>query len=248
MGNPILVFSHNYINYNWRPIVEDQLSLLNSSGLYREADRIYYCCFAEKIEELHKFIDLVKSYDSLNKISVVVHPFNDCEKQTLILIENISKNYDDARICYYHTKGVSSLQVHPEMNLNYRDVESWRRLMEYFVIEKWRDTVQKLEDHDNAGCLHATWKSPAFVMTYFSGNFWWSKTSYIRKLPSMKDRENWIGCETWITSIDHKQCNLFFPKRDRSFRVQELYFDPKEYREDLKNIEIKREQIAGSNA
>lgn len=93
---PILIFCHNYVNHNWYEIVDEQLSKLVNSELYDNATEIYYGVYAEDNFQLYKFIDLVKNWDSNNKIKIVVHPINDGERQTMILLQETIKSYPDA--------------------------------------------------------------------------------------------------------------------------------------------------------
>ena len=201
---PILVFAHNYIDHNWHEIVEEQLSKLVRSGLYDEATEIYYGAYANDNFQLYKFINVVKFWDLKNKIRIVIHPFNDGEKQTLILLQETVKNYPDANILYYHTKGITSIQTHEQHlgSLDYKNIESWRHVMEYFNIEQWKDSIANLRSDeiiDTTGCLYVG-ESGYPYQFFYAGNFWWAKSSYINKLPDMKKRDNRMGCELWIGS------------------------------------------------
>ena len=231
---PILVFSHNYINHNWFEIVEEQLSKLVYSGLYDNATEIYYGAYAHDQFQLFKFIDLVKFWDTKNKIRIVNHPFNDGEKQTLILLQETVKNYPDANVLYYHTKGITSLQTHEQHlgSLDYKNIESWRHVMEYFNIEQWEDSIANLRSNeiiDTAGCLYVN-ESGYPYQFFYAGNFWWAKSSYLNKLPDMKERDNRMGCELWIGSIEHDWINFYSGKGGVIYHE---YFDPRDYRKDL---------------
>jgi hypothetical protein len=232
MEKRILIFSHNFIKFNWHPIVLDQLNILRSCGLYEKAHKIYYACYAEDEKDLAKFIDLVRSNDPELKIEIVVHPMNDNERQTLILLQQVVSSYDEeVLVLYSHTKGVSSLSIHHEMNLVQKDVDSWRKAMEYYTKERWQNCVDNLEIHDCVGCFYDVWVSPYASLRYYSGNFWWSKSSHIKRLPDMKKNpDNWMGCETFVTQPeDGKYCSLYNVQGGMYNR----YFDPKDYRDDI---------------
>jgi len=230
---PILVFAHNYINYNWFEIVEEQLSKLVNSGLYYSATEIYYGAYAHDQFQLFKFINLVKSWDTKDKIRIVIHPMNDGEKQTMILLQEIIKSYPDANVLYYHTKGITSIQSHQFHleNLDYKNIESWRHIMEYFNIELWKECVEAVsqDDIDTAGCLYVDWQGNPFKY-FYAGNFWWSKTTHLSQLPDMKERDNRMGCELWIGSIPHNWVNFY---QSEGGIIYHEYFDPKNYRKDL---------------
>jgi hypothetical protein len=228
---PILVFSHNYIDYNWHEIVEEQLSKLVRSGLYDSATEIYYGAYANDYFQLYKFINVVKFWDLKNKIRIVIHPFNDGEKQTMILLQEVVKNYKDANVLYYHTKGITSLMNHVDDvgNVEYKNIESWRHVLEYFNIELWNDCINTLDEGINTcGALYVSNGVP--WNNYFSGNFWWTTAKYIHNLPDMKFRDNRMGCELWIGQQAHTWANFWSSKGGS---VYQEYFDPKEYRKDL---------------
>ena len=230
---PILIFCHNYIAYNWYEIVDEQLKLLINSELYNNSTQINYGCYAEDKFQLYKFIDLISKYDVSNKIKIHIHPINDGERQTMILMQDICKNYPDAYVLYYHTKGVTSLLNHTDIEgLEYSNIESWRRCLEYFNIECWRecfDTFNNNPNIDTIGALYVGDSGNPFKY-FYSGNFWWSKTLYLNNLPDIKERDNRMGCELWIGVNPHNWYNFYSSKGGN---IYQEYFNPKEYRKDL---------------
>jgi hypothetical protein len=230
---PILIFCHNYIAHNWYEIVDEQLELLVNSELYHNSTQINYGCYAKDKFQLYKFIDLVSKYDTSNKIKIHIHPINDGERQTMILMQDICKNYSDAYVLYYHTKGITSLLTHTYIeDLEYSNIESWRKCLEYFNIECWRECINNFENNlsvDTIGALYVGNSGNPFKY-FYSGNFWWSKTSYLNNLPDMKERDNRMGCELWIGQNIHNWINLYPSKGGN---IYQEYFDPKEYRKDL---------------
>lgn len=231
---PILVFAHNYIDHNWHEIVEEQLSKLVKSGLYDNATEIYYGAYANDNFQLYKFINVVKFWDLKNKIRIVIHPFNDGEKQTMILLQETIKSYPDAYVLYYHTKGITSIQNHAQNipNLDYKIIESWRHVMEYFNIELWETCISEFEKNeiiDTVGCLYVDWTGNPYKY-FYAGNFWWARSSYLSQLQDMKERDNRMGCELWVGSSEHDWVNLY---QSKGGLIYHEYFDPKDYRRDL---------------
>jgi hypothetical protein len=222
----ILVFSHNYIDHNWFGIVSEQLELLIKSELYSEATNIFYCCYANNEFDFYKFYNLVRKYDQQQKINIINHALNDQEKQTLIFMQQVCKNYPDAHLLYYHTKGVTT--KYRNNDVQERNVTSWRKMMEYFNIENWRKCIEKLNDgNDVCGVLYGYWISSHHQGNYYAGNFWWTNSGYFNKLPDMEHRDNRMGCESLITSIPHRW-HSFYSSSEIS--LYEKYFDPEEYR------------------
>ena len=235
---PILIFAHNYINHNWFEIVREQLLKLIKSGLYNQATEIHYGAYAHDKYQLFKFIELVQQHDLDQKIKITIHPFNDGEKQTMILMQDVSKYYSDAYVLYYHTKGITSLENHKDNpNLQYKNIESWRHILEYYNIELWEKCIGELEQEDErdvCGCLWVGENATPPYKNYYAGNFWWSKTKHLNKLLSldsdMRKRDNRMGCETFIGSVGCYWLNLHL---NSGGDVYDEYFDPKSYRKDL---------------
>ena len=116
---------------------------------------------------------------------------------------------EDIRTLYLHTKGVS------RMNPNIND---WVELLSYFNIERWRERVSDLDQSDCAGVnlkgnpddiqSHPSWWGYGKAPLHYSGNFWWSKSSHIKRLvePYSWTPDNELGrwrmmAEMWVCSL-----------------------------------------------
>lgn len=171
-------------------------------GNYQEIfDEIF-----SSIEESH----LIENIDSLNvcivgsghlscpnhsKISVTQYgDVSEGEFYTLDKIKKISDATEKKlKILYLHTKGVTTP--------NNQCIVDWRKYMTYFNVTQYKNCLQLLEENDACGVDLVN--DPAI---HFSGNFWWSTSSYIKKLPSIQDLKTKIkpvltvrhNCEFWI--------------------------------------------------
>lgn len=152
---------------------------INKSGLYDNCNRIYLVFNGEK-----KLINI----DIVGDKYVFIHSSQDiskCEFPTLDLIWEKCQE-EDLKVLYLHTKGVTKP--------NNKNIEDWTQYLSYFNIYKWEDRLNDLDSFDCSGVNFggksndinehpSTWgygKSPL----HYSGNFWWSKSSHIRKLPN----------------------------------------------------------------
>ena len=229
----IIIFSHNYLVNNWKEIVIDQLNKLVSSGLYTIADEIYYCAYSVNNENYFEFCKLIDNYDSLKKFTIVRHTKNLYEISTLDLLQSIVKQ-KKCYVLYYHTKGVTAVKNYSvEVQKN---IVSWRNIMNYYNIEKWKNAINALDvGHDMYGVLysnyiiHGTNGSPDRNVNFYAGNFWWCTSKHINKLPSAKNLDNYKDVESFITSIPHKWANTPFPTAGNIYL---RYFDPQTYRKD----------------
>lgn len=228
-NTPIGVFSHNYLSNNWYDIVNNQLSKLVNSGLYKRADKIVYGVNTDADELYYRFIELLNKYDSDRKIEIYRYTKNMYEFSTLIHLQNYCANNPNASVLYYHAKGTSRKYD--------RNIESWRECLEYFNIEQWRrcHAEVKNERHDVCGALYI--EKFAFlniVLTnYYSGNFWWANAKYINRLDNLTAKIIEVNmeraeAERWIGRKPHRWASLY--NEDVS-AWYEHYFDPKLYKQ-----------------
>jgi len=201
---PIYIFIHICTIQNWKDIFEDQIKYLKISGLYEESTHIYIGILGK--------IDL-SYFSSYPKLTILYYDVNIelYEIPMINHIANISKKSSfEINILYIHTKGVRRAG-------NDNVIWSWRKMMEYFLIMNYKLCIKNLEYYDTLGCntINKHCENIDNVMVnkdknhtyHYSGNFWWSKKSYIEKLPflqiDMSDKafisrykaENWILSE-----------------------------------------------------
>lgn len=92
----------------------------------------------------------------------------------LMKIREMSMNTEDeCNVLYIHTKGAST----PKNEC----INDWRRYMLYFNVIKYKDCIEKLKKYDTCGV-----DLRGEPVLHYSGNFWWSKYSHIRKLTTFK--------------------------------------------------------------
>ena len=183
----VLGFYHLYTVNSWREVVAEQVERMRSSGLAAGTTRIFAGVVGPEVEEgcallregLGDRVEIVfRSADpALAERSVLEYARRFCEREEPL-----------ARAAWYlHAKGVTSAH---RGNPNITD---WRRLMEHFVIDRWRDCSAALRHHDACGINWHEDPEP-----HFSGNFWWARPRYIAGLPETIgprsfDQEAWVG-------------------------------------------------------
>ena len=91
------------------------------------------------------------------------------EFPTLNCLWEYCKTHEDP-VLYIHGKGSSEFK---------KCMEDWRHYLQYFLIEKKEECLEKLKNHDIVGC---NWTG-----SHFFGNFWWARADYIRKLKTPYD-------------------------------------------------------------
>ena len=165
-------------------VLWDLLTRIKQSGLYDAANKIYLVFNGDR---KHLAFNLVSD----KYVIIDANPdISKCEFPTLDLICEHCKE-EDLNVLYLHTKGVTKP--------GYQQIIDWTNLLSHFNINKWEDRLKDLKENDCSGINFfgnpndinehpSTWgygKAPL----HYSGNFWWSKSSHIRKLPNMS---NWL--------------------------------------------------------
>jgi hypothetical protein len=169
-------------------VVEEHMSAILYSGLYgsKELEGIYCYITAFDPTSLAYVKNLLALYGS--KVHVVETSLDPRRYERFTLEKMVANEKargassdgsggSDDWVLYIHTKGVS--QTEPEKITN---VMYWTRGLNYGVIGSWRECLE-CESSENEsgidliGAYYADTPAP-----HFPGNFWWAKSSYIRRL------------------------------------------------------------------
>jgi hypothetical protein len=189
----IIAFHAYLYRDNYIPMLTDQFHKIISSGLYDNVDKIYIGVNNVNPHSQQEGINWIKNFWQFakDKVEIVGYPQNKEETETLQWIGNYSRQNPGDYVLYFHTKGITTYN---------EATEDWRKYMEYFVVENWRNCIQKLnEGFDACGVL---WNHITVYGDYphFSGGMWWANTNYINTLKHewLNDswryyREFWIG-------------------------------------------------------
>lgn len=112
------------------------------------------------------------------------------ERPTLLHIRSQSENDPENTYYFYvHTKGLRHFETDQEEN-----VLDWIKLLLYWNIENWKMAITILSKphYWTYGCNHTG--------IHYSGNFWWSKPSHIRRL-STSIPDYYTAPENWVTML-----------------------------------------------
>jgi hypothetical protein len=172
-----------------------------------------------------KIIDGVKN----DKIEIVVYPTNNEETDTLRWVRDYARDNPGDYVLYFHTKGITQYS---------EATESWRLYMQYFVVDRWKDCIAKLEE--GFDCCGVMWnkETPLGYWPHFSGNFWWATTDYINTLdhsyldhPWRYMREFWIGSNPNVKACELHNSGYNTTERLESHRGHyDIVYDPSNYK------------------
>lgn len=184
------IVHHSYLVGDWKEIVSQQLKRLNSSGLYEAADAIHFTVnLANETEE--EFNKLIVDHP---KIQTQFYTENSYEYPGIKKVKELGDNYDDIKILYFHAKGVSNdyknYATKEKSNEKIKNIKLWKECLEYFVIDKWKECIDKLDVYDTAGvtCNNG----------WYWGNFWWATSKHIKGCDEVGmwgrwDYEDWLN-------------------------------------------------------
>jgi hypothetical protein len=204
-----------YINIaclgNAREVLSGILNRIKESGLDSASESLTLVVNGEEGFLSQEVVDLAQSMSCevrWGRGPLTTHAF---EFPTLDLLQSESQTMPpDTPVLYMHTKGVSRNSS--------VTVQDWTDMMLYFDVERWRDRLEELREHDCTGVNFggsredyekdpSTWGYTSSPVCY-SGNFWWSKASHLARLPlpsSCPPDSNWgrwrMYNEMWLCQL-----------------------------------------------
>lgn len=196
MAKNVQLFWHVAIMGNWREIVTEQTALFRQARLRPMIGRVGKSIGGEltRIGKLVYASPRLKYY----------------ELPTLRKLWEYCQLNPKSIVIYCHTKGA---------NHSVPEARAWRKLMEWYVVTKWRENLPLLEDHDAVGVnwrdWHILWNRLFTNSNFFDGNFWMATADWINKLPApfCPDRprnaqcrrrgwaERWLGSRSGIRVV-----------------------------------------------
>jgi hypothetical protein len=117
------------------------------------------------------------------------------ETRTANILHRFCKGNPDKNILYLHTKGISYDINDPDGKR--KNIDDWRNMMLFFMVERGSQCIRLLEDYDTAGCNYLT--TPEH---HYSGNFWWATSNYINLLKPIQNVHVRHAAEFWILGGD----------------------------------------------
>lgn len=178
----------------WETVTRNALNKMVSSGLYDGADELYV--IVSDIQGTNEDIihNIQQDYSKCiveRYITNTASEYNGIKK--VESIGNISEC--EYNILYLHSKGVMNIYKTVESatepySVKVNGVKSWIECMHYYLIDKWRECVERLNNgYDTVGVRN--------VHNWWWGNFWWASSTHIKKLSPYLGGTRWT-CEAWL--------------------------------------------------
>lgn len=205
MDKKIQIFYHIFLLNNWDDIVKEQIKSLSDSGLLEVSTLNVGVLFDKQIDSKEEILlELLSKVPSLN-LMFIDENNSFGESKTLSKLKEFSMtDTDNTNILYLHTKGVTQYN-----SVREKPVKEWRLMMEHFLITNWGKCVETLNNgFDCCGINYqdhaANVKGEKKLIQIFNGNFFWTKSNYVKKLDDSILFEHRYSSENWILSSEHK--------------------------------------------
>lgn len=247
------LYYHLYLSDDygtWSSIFMEHMKGLEDKGILDILNEMHFTVITNSEKKADIFVRLQDMYDTgIPKIVEFVHnPYrNDVEMLNSIESPNsITENHtmkkiweqsqsSDMIMLYLHSKGITATKKALEFgdSTTFQKYYYWRQFLNWGVIEKGEQCYGAIAhgNYDIAGVNFCETPSK-----HFSGNFWWSKSDYIKKLPDpstiewwhelkAKSNDPWLRTagdrfrdEQWPCSIeDAKIFNVYSPHKDYGY-------------------------------
>jgi len=199
---------------NYLEIVEEQLDILQK-GLLGVTTKLII--FITNYNDSCKNLDILLKKYKTKKFILVKSPDNLYEKFAINNYKNYINSKKEYYLYYFHTKGVSRINDPFFSNI--------RKRLNFYTLEKFKINIKLLKKYDSIGCSLSL-----YPKNHFSGNFWWSKSSYLKLLTTINDK--YLSPEMYILS--NEKCNYISLANDTNY-IQDKYVF-RNNKEILKNI------------
>jgi hypothetical protein len=188
----IICYIHVCQKEGWKFIFDNIIDKIKKSGLYENTNEIRISVLSDN----NLFIDDERFHDS--KMKIIYKGYSEeYERPTLLYIKKQSENDPSNTLYYYlHTKGITHIGTELEQN-----VADWVKLLLYWNVEKWETAISIVSQdcYWTYGCNHTG--------IHYSGNFWWSKPSHIKRL-SDHIPSYYTAPEDWVTMLYYGQTTV----------------------------------------
>jgi hypothetical protein len=158
------IYIHVCCINNWKEIFMNLYNHIVNSGLYNLVNKIKCGVLSKTNEEPLSF------FNNLNDNKLEFYICNNLDSYETYTINILHENAlnEDFYVLYIHTKGCTRTSI---------TITDWVDYLVYFNIDNYKICMEKLLNNDAVGVnLQNT------PVTHYSGNFWWSKSSYLKKL------------------------------------------------------------------
>ena len=218
-----ILFYHLYLSDSttaWVDIFIQQMDSIVKKDLIAYLEEVKVTAITQNDERVDVLKNLCRHYNIKFDLEFVQNPYKNDQEMVHNLNgpKTVSEEYtlskihqycltEDANVCYIHNKGMTS-HIRHLMNSNLTEVYLrnyyWRKYLDWGVLGQWYKYHDRLSYYDVMGINYREHPSK-----HFSGNYWWSKSSYIKTLPKPSDLNWWNKLkeksnDSWLKSAPNR--------------------------------------------
>lgn len=218
-------YYHTYLTDNsavWSSITMEQFKVMEDSNLIDELDVMSITAISQNDQRMEKFFNLCQSFGfrkldiyfirnpiinddmmlngresngpAVTEIPTFKRMWNDCQEE-------------DNKVLYFHSKAMTAFGkfFSPEQFdiEKYKQNVYWRHYLNWGALERWRECIKALDNHDMAGVNYR--EDP---IQHYSGSFWWANSSHIRRLPDPETLDWWKDVQSNATDQWLRTCPI----------------------------------------
>lgn len=161
-------------------ITREQIELMLTTGLLENFQTEIILCSHYDAGNYNELTDLITRKCAKSRFIHFNREYKDWYEYTtcLELQKYCNESEEEFYVLYIHNKGAFTRTVG-----NY----NWRKYMEYFCVEKWKECIDKLEEgYELVGAAYLDNDREDDKAHYFAGNFFWARSSYIKRCKQLK--------------------------------------------------------------
>lgn len=222
-----LVVYHVYCVNDYLEVVKEQFSRLKSSGVYDWCDKIEVTATIDHNVE-HSFEPLEDIFRKHPKVNLTKVNTNDYEYESIKKVWDYSQKYQ-GEVLYIHAKGVTNkfknLATKQISERKRRGIKWWREIMEYYLIDNFRDCLRDLENSDQCGVT--------LVNNWWWGNFWWSNLDWVHSNLQPEKGDRWYF-EAWLNRTRTPKAKQYYNFEFNPYLTNipaSIYLTPEKYKD-----------------
>ena len=221
----VKAYYHTYLTDNpsvWSSITIEQFKTMEDCNLLDYIDVMSITAVSQDDDRMYRFVKLCESFPFRKlDITFIKNTFSNdhdmlagresngpavTEIPTFKRMWNDCQN-EDNKVLYFHSKAMTAFdKFFSGSNFDvekYKQNVYWRHYLNWGALERWRECVKALDNHDMAGVNYR--EDP---IQHYSGSFWWSKSSHIKRLPDPETIDWWYQIQSNAVDPWLKSCPI----------------------------------------
>lgn len=177
-----VIFYYVFLQNNFKDVVNQQLAIIFMSGIYKDLKNIFLCCsYIQQSTYKQNLYYIYKLAEKFKKIKII-----QCGKSIPFVKQQISALQLLVKYAWVNEK--SNIYYIQTMGTTKPNKQSWRLVLMYNLFNDYQKKLQLLQQYNAVGSLYTT-KSGHGYRPHYPGNFWLTKSQYVKTLDIQRLRQ-----------------------------------------------------------